>query len=345
MAPVLGEIFGPRALSPLRAPLAVSVSPTRFARAVRGLRVSGGRRGPKSYSVSRAPPRRRIEQPDDAGRCWPSGSWSTGPHDVSVVSFDDMEWAPPPPAADSSRAADLRDGGDGGPMLLDRSRRRQQGRLSKLFMDPELIVLGSTGSPAGKGSRDDGRRDQYSPVSGFGETPAWWRGGVELARLHQNGWVGFTTRKGEAVAKIGILTMSDAGLRAEGSGVGVSPAGGGLRRRLPEGRGARWLCAPASRVEHNRLRRTRPACRRRAARPDDLQHPRVGLPDFSSWRRTRRLSPLALLNLDPGQPVWSGCSPRAAPGPDRRHHLRAWGISPTRTCWLASTPQPGPPEP
>ena len=36
-------------------------------------------------------------------------------------------------------------------------------------------------------------------MSGVGERPEWWRGGVELARLHQKGWVGFTTRKGEGL--------------------------------------------------------------------------------------------------------------------------------------------------
>ena len=76
------------------------------------------------------------------------------PDEVSVVSFDDMEWAPlanPPLTALAQPTYEM--GATAARMLLDKIEKKAIGSPSKLFMEPELMVRGSTGSPAGKGSR------------------------------------------------------------------------------------------------------------------------------------------------------------------------------------------------
>ena len=76
------------------------------------------------------------------------------PDEVSVVSFDDMEWAPlanPPLTALAQPTYEM--GATAARMLLDKIEKKATGSPSKLFMEPELMVRGSTGSPAGKGSR------------------------------------------------------------------------------------------------------------------------------------------------------------------------------------------------
>lgn len=76
------------------------------------------------------------------------------PDEVSVVSFDDMEWAPlanPPLTALAQPTYEM--GATAARILLDKIEKKAIGSPSKLFMEPELMVRGSTGSPAGKGSR------------------------------------------------------------------------------------------------------------------------------------------------------------------------------------------------
>ena len=76
------------------------------------------------------------------------------PDEVSVVSFDDMEWAPlanPPLTALAQPTYEL--GATAARMLLDKIEKKAIGSPSKLFMEPELMVRGSTGSPAGQGFR------------------------------------------------------------------------------------------------------------------------------------------------------------------------------------------------
>ena len=76
------------------------------------------------------------------------------PDEVSVVSFDDMEWAPlanPPLTALAQPTYEM--GATAARILLDKIEKKATGSPSKLFMEPELMVRGSTGSPAGKGSR------------------------------------------------------------------------------------------------------------------------------------------------------------------------------------------------
>lgn len=76
------------------------------------------------------------------------------PDEVSVVSFDDMEWAPlanPPLTALAQPTYEM--GATAARMLLDKIEKKATGSPSKLFMEPELMIRGSTGSPAGKGSR------------------------------------------------------------------------------------------------------------------------------------------------------------------------------------------------
>jgi len=76
------------------------------------------------------------------------------PDEVSVVSFDDMEWAPlanPPLTALAQPTYEM--GATAARMLLDKIEKKATGSPSKLFMEPELMVRGSTGSPGGKGSR------------------------------------------------------------------------------------------------------------------------------------------------------------------------------------------------
>ena len=76
------------------------------------------------------------------------------PDEVSVVSFDDMEWAPlanPPLTALAQPTYEM--GATAARMLLDKIEKKATGSPSKLFMEPELMVRGSTGSPAGQGSR------------------------------------------------------------------------------------------------------------------------------------------------------------------------------------------------
>jgi len=76
------------------------------------------------------------------------------PDEVSVVSFDDMEWAPlanPPLTALAQPTYEM--GATAARMLLDKIEKKATGSPSKLFMEPELMIRGSTGSPAGQGSR------------------------------------------------------------------------------------------------------------------------------------------------------------------------------------------------
>jgi DNA-binding LacI/PurR family transcriptional regulator len=71
------------------------------------------------------------------------------PDEVSVVSFDDMEWAPlanPPLTALAQPTYEM--GATAARMLLDKIEKKATGSPSKLFMEPELVVRGSTGSPA-----------------------------------------------------------------------------------------------------------------------------------------------------------------------------------------------------
>jgi len=71
------------------------------------------------------------------------------PDDVSVVSFDDMEWAPlanPPLTALAQPTYEM--GATAARMLLNKIEKKATGSPSKLFMEPELVVRESTGPPA-----------------------------------------------------------------------------------------------------------------------------------------------------------------------------------------------------
>ena len=71
------------------------------------------------------------------------------PDEVSVVSFDDMEWAPlanPPLTALAQPTYEM--GATAARMLLDKIEKKATGSPSKLFMEPELVVRESTGPPA-----------------------------------------------------------------------------------------------------------------------------------------------------------------------------------------------------
>jgi DNA-binding LacI/PurR family transcriptional regulator len=65
------------------------------------------------------------------------------------VSFDDMEWAPlanPPLTALAQPTYEM--GATAARMLVDKIEKKAMGSPSKVFMEPELVVRGSTGPPA-----------------------------------------------------------------------------------------------------------------------------------------------------------------------------------------------------
>lgn len=80
------------------------------------------------------------------------------PEGLSVVSFDDMDWAPladPPLTALAQPTYEM--GAQAARILLDKIEEKSEEAPSKLFIEPELVVRESTAPPVGKGVKANER--------------------------------------------------------------------------------------------------------------------------------------------------------------------------------------------